>query len=170
VADLPVPLRDALRDVAYKGAQAGLVSQLAVVSPAARASAAATLPAPVRAARVAKAKALRDMVAAAHAAAILDVEATQHALLALCALETPPPRFPDAPPAADEAEEWRTFARVTTAVVEYHPSGVRAEIAYIGVARARHLPGERLDCEAARRAWCAERFAQACAGGLVAEY
>ena len=122
VANLPAPLRDALRDVAARGAHAATLARLSVLSPAARALAAAALPAPARTVCIAKAAALRDVVAAARDADLLDQKCTQTVLLALCTDMPPPLRCPD-DSAAGKAEVWRSFSADLLAemVLPYSP-------------------------------------------------
>ena len=165
-ADLPEPLRDALRDVAARGAAAAAVARLAILSPATRAAAAATLAASARAAHAAKAAALGDVVAAALDGDLLEEESVLCTIVELCAPDvTFAPELEYAQLIEDDpAAEWCTLSAAAFDVVhELVPkkSQVRA---FEAEARAAAAPGEPVDSYAARRKWYAERFVAALDG------
>ena len=167
-AALPAPLRDALRACAARGAAAGAVARLAVLSRAARQLAAATLAPPARAVRAAKAAALRDVATAALDANVLDrrddfITAIQQ----LCAIEAKPPELHFAPHTeGDEVDAWRALAAAAAAPdVAVHEPGAAQLLAFAGEARAALMPGAPLVDEALRHLVDVWRFADILTGG-----
>jgi hypothetical protein len=169
---LPAGVQAALCEVATRAAHAATVSLLACASKAARvqvADAATCAPPAVRAAQGAKLAALCDVLAAAHAAALLDHPAVRDALVDLCATDAQPPlrAVQAAALDADEAAQWRALAQAaeaqlgraeTTGLIDVWPSDDDAGASDLSADDDETLPWERR--RERRREWSAVRFAR----------
>ena len=127
-----VELRDALRQVAARSAQAAAVARLARVSRGSNQLAAASaLPAPTRSARREKLAALSGVCAAPRAGEMLGMESVQEALVATCAQ----------PEGADEAAHWREVAAAAHKALVNEPN-VGERLLMTMNAGAYLVPGE----------------------------